>query len=183
MDHCHSDKVQGTASPLMVQTGRQSKQLNTVETNTGFIVQNYGNSMNQSNSLDEPIYTIPCRDIHQLIRVEKLQFIVKYFNSNGNPGANNESLDGPLSPVLTEPHHQLITILDNFDIKARFLNREELAGCSTFPRDYFSHKDLKLSGKKAIEMIGNAVPPKWAKKLFAPTLLNVMKYKLSKKSA
>ena len=177
MDHCHSDKFQDTNEPLGVQTSRQNKQLTTVETDTSFIVQNYGNSMEQSNSLDEAIYTIPCRDIHQLIRVEKMQFIVKYFNSNGNPGANNESLDGPLSPILTEPHHQLITILDNFDIKARFLNREELAGCSTFPRDYFSHKDLKLSGKKAIEMIGNAVPPKWAKKLFEPTIGNLMEYK------
>jgi DNA (cytosine-5)-methyltransferase 1 len=177
MDHCHSDKFQDTTSPLGAQTTRQTKQLTTIEIDGSFIVQNYGKSMGQSNNLDEAIYTIPCRDVHQLIRVEKMQFIVKYFNSNGNPGANNESLEGPLSTVLTEPHHQLITILDNFDIKARFLNREELAACSTFPRDYFSHKELKLSGKKAIQMIGNAVPPKWAKKLFKPTIENLIEYK------
>lgn len=177
MDHCHSDKYQDFGEPLGVQTTRQTKQMVNVDIDNIFITQYYGGSI-QSNSLDEPINTIPCRDTHQLIRIEKIQFIAKYFNSNGNPGANTESLDGPLSPILTEFKHQLITILDKFDIKARFLNKEELASCSTFPRDYFSHPALKLSQKSAIELIGNAVPPLWAKVLIEPNLATIQEYKL-----
>jgi DNA (cytosine-5)-methyltransferase 1 len=176
MDHCHSDKHQSVDEPLGPQTTRQSKQLVSIEQDDSFIAQYYGGSI-QSNSLDEPINTIPCRDTHQLLRIEKMQFIAKYFNNWNNPESQNESLDGPLSTILTTNKHQLITILDNFDIKARFLTAEELAGCSTFPRDYFSHPELKLSQKSAIELIGNAVPPKWAKVLIGPNVNAIKRYK------
>lgn len=176
MDHCHSDKHQDLSEPLGIQTTRQTKQLVNVEVYDTFITQYYGGSI-QSNSLDEPINTIPCRDTHQLIRIEKIQFITKYFNNWDNPESQTQSLDDPLTTVLSKNKHQLITILDNFDIKARFLNKEELAACSTFPRDYFSHPELKLSQKSAIQLIGNAVPPKWAEVLIAPNIQTIQEYK------
>jgi DNA (cytosine-5)-methyltransferase 1 len=182
MDHCHSDKLQSLNEPLGIQTTRQTKQLVNIDLEEPFITQYYGGSI-QSNNLDEPINTIPCRDTHQLIRVEKMQFIAKYFNNWNNPELSTESLNDPLSAVLGTNKHQLITILDDFDIKARFLNKEELAGCSTFPRDYFSHPELKLSEKSAIQLIGNAVPPKWAKVLIGPNVRSILEYKLRMEAA
>lgn len=174
MDHCHSDKIQSLDEPLDVQTTQQSKRI--VEVEDPFIVQYYGGSV-QSNCLDEPINTISCRDTHQLIRIEKMQFIAKYFNAWDNPESTSESLSGPISTILGKNKHALITILDNFDIKARFLTAEELASCSTFPRDYFSHPELKLSQKAAIELIGNAVPPEWGYVLIKPNVKSIMEYK------
>jgi len=183
MDHCHSDKLQSLDEPLQVQTTRQTKQLVNLDLEDDFfIAQYYGGSI-QSNNLDEPINTIPCRDVHQLLRVEKLQFIAMYFNSNGFPERNTYSLNEPLPPVMSEPKHQLITLLDNFDIKARFLRADELAACTTFPRDYFAHKELKLSQKNAIRLIGNAVPPMWAKVLLKPNISSIQQYKLARLSA
>lgn len=176
MDHCHSDKHQSLDEPLQVQTTRQTKQLVNIEIDEPFVTQYYGGSI-QSNTLDEPLNTIPCRDTHQLVRVEKMQFIAKYFNAWNNPESQSESLDDPLSSILSVNKHQLITILDDFDIKARFLRADELAACSTFPRDYFSHPDLKLSQKDAIKLIGNAVPPEWAEKLLRPNIESIIRYK------
>lgn len=172
MDHCHSDHFNKIDEPLSPQLTRQTKQKVTVD---NFIVQYYGNIQHQS--IDQPLNTVPCRDIHQLVRLEKLQFIVQYFNSNGNPGRNTQTLDEPLSPVMTKSKHQLVTILDGFDIKVRFLDAEELAGCSSFPPGYFTHPDLKLSQKNAIVLIGNAVPPKWATNFVRHNVGAIMKYK------
>lgn len=176
MDHCHSDKVQDLSEPLGVQTTRQTKQLVNCEVDDSFITQYYGGSI-QSNNLDEPINTISCRDTHQLIRLEKMQFLALYFNAWDNPESQTQSLDSPLSTVLTTNKHQLITVLDKFDIKARFLRADELAACSTFPRDYFNHSELKLSQKSAVELIGNAIPPKWAKVIVGPNVASILDYK------
>src|SRR5690606_21790669 len=107
----------------------------------------------------------------------KLQFITQYFNSNGNPGRNIQTLDEPLSPVMTEFKHQLVTILDGFDIKVRFLEAEELGGCSSFAPGYFTRPELKLSQKNAITLIGNAVPPKWATNFVGHNANAIKKYK------
>lgn len=112
-----------------------------------------------------------------------MQFIALYNNSNGNPGANIQSIEKPLSPILSEPKHQLVTLLEGFDIKVRFLNREELAEISSFQRDYFSRPGLKLSHKKAIKLIGNAVPPEWFFKILSHNIETVLDYKLKSKSA
>lgn len=179
MDYCRTDNFNKLSEPLKPVLTRQTKQIVSIE---NFLCQVYGGS-NQSQTLDAPINTVPCRDVHQLIRLEKIQFIARTFNSNGNPGYNVQSLEEPLTAVLQNNKHQLITFLDNFDIKARFLTKEELAACSTFPKDYFSKPELKLSHKKAIKLIGNAVPPKWATLLMAPNVANMINYKLQKKSA
>lgn len=180
MEHCHSDKWQALEEPLGVQTGRQSKQL--VNIDGEFITQYYGGSI-QSNSLDEPINAVTGRDTHQIIRVEKMQFIAKYFNSAGRPDTQNQSIDEPIGTILGVNKHQLITLLDNFDIKARFLTESELASCMTFPSDYFNRPGLKLSQKDAIRLIGNAVPPEWGEILQKLNVQSILKYKREKTAA
>jgi len=151
-DYCRADLYQKTDKPLKTQLTWQTKTLVSIE---HLLLQYYG-SMN-GQTLDEPIKTIVCRDLHQLIRIEKMQFIAKYMNSNGNPQSNLQTIDKPLSTIMTREKHQLVTLLDNFDIKARFLSAEELAALTTFPRDYFKREGLKISNKNAIKMIGNAL--------------------------
>lgn len=196
-DHCHTDNYQSLDEPMRPQLTWQTKTLVRLEKlefleeffsdldnmlskeedeSNALIVQHYGGSI-QSNGLSDPLPTAVCRDVHMLVRLEKLQFLVQYFNSNGNPEYNNQSLDEPLSTVLTKQKHALITLLDNFDIKVRFLRAHELAGISTFPVDYFSHKELKLSQKDAIVLIGNAVPPKWGTILIKPNVPAILAYK------
>lgn len=175
-DYCRSDSYQKIDRPLKTQLTRQTKRIVSVD---HILCQYYGSL--QAQSLDEPINTIVCRDIHQLVRVEKMQFIAKYMNSNGNPQFNIQSIEDPLSTVMTKNKHQLITLLDNFDIKARFLTAAELASCTTFPRDYFDRPGLKVSGKNAIKMIGNAVPPKWAEIIMGANVDNIKTYKANLK--
>lgn len=179
MDYCRSDNYNGLNDPLNPQLTRQTKQFVSV---VHYLCQFYGGS-DQTQTIDTPINTINCKDRHQLIRLEKFQFIAKYFNSNGKPEYSVQSLDDPLSTILGNNKHQLITLLDDFDIKARFLRPDELAGCSTFPSDYFSHPDLKLSHKDAVKLIGNAVPPEWAKVLLSPNLNKIKEYKSARLSA
>lgn len=177
-DHCRVDFWQSIDEPLRSQLTRQTKTLITIEQ---FVVQYYGTIQNQS--IESPLNTITCVDGHQLVTIEKMQFIALYNNSNGNPGANIQSIEKPLSPILSEPKHQLVTLLEGFDIKVRFLNREELAEISSFQRDYFSRPGLKLSHKKAIKLIGNAVPPEWFFKILSHNIETVLDYKLKSKSA
>lgn len=172
-DHCHVDYIDTVDKPLRTQTTRQTKQIATVETN--FLCSYYKTI--QVQSIEKPIATIPTKDRHQLITIEKLQFISKYFNSNGNPGANVESIEKPLSAVMTEQKHQLITMLENFDIKARFLRPDELARCTTFKEGYFDQPGLKLSAKSAVKLIGNAVPPLWTTVLMSHNLNAMLKFK------
>jgi DNA (cytosine-5)-methyltransferase 1 len=179
MDHCHTDNFNLLEDPLNPQLTRQTKQFVAVNS---FLCQYYGGS-DQVQSLDVPINTVQCRDTHQLVRLEKIQFIAKYFNCNGKPEYSSQSLDDPLSSVLGSNKHQLITLLDEFDIKARFLRPDELAGCSTFEKGYFAHPELKLSHKNAVKLIGNAVPPKWAKVLVGPNVECIKQYKLRVKVA
>lgn len=133
MDHCHTDHFNKLEEPLRPQLTRQTKQKITIEP---FLCQYYGQV--QTQDLEMPPNTIVSRDFHQIIRIEKLQFIVKYFNSNGNPERNIESIEDLNSPIITEFKHQIITLLDGFDIKARILNAEELAGCSSYEPGYFT---------------------------------------------
>jgi len=175
-DHCHIDTFQTLEKPLKTQLTWQTKTKVTMDVPQNFLVQYYGQI--QTSKLEDPLPTCTTKDRHQLIRLEKIQFITKYFNSNGNPGANIQSIDKPLSTVMTDFKHQLITILDDFDIKARFLRAEELAGCSSFPKDYFKQPGLKLSEKDAVRLIGNAVPPDWATILMSHNLKSMVDYKL-----
>lgn len=171
-DHCHTDNYHDLDEPMNPQLTRQTKQL------VQFISQYYGGS-DQTQSVEDPLNTVTCKDRHQLdtVLLEKVQFIAHYFNGNGSPESQHQSLESPLNAVLTNNKAALISILEGFDIKTRFLNREELASCMTFPRDYYSKPGLKLSNKAAVKMIGNAVPPEWAKLLIAPIIPEIRAYK------
>jgi DNA (cytosine-5)-methyltransferase 1 len=177
-DYCHQDFFQTPEDPLRPQLCRQTKQLITVDQ---FITQYYGTI--QTQSLENSLNTIPCRDIHQLVTIEKIQFICEYYGGFGNPISTVKSLDKPLTPILSEPKHQLVTFLSEFDVKARFLTSEELAEISTFPRDFFNRDGLKLSHKNAIKLIGNAVPPEWFYKILSHNIEPILDYKLKRKSA
>lgn len=177
-DHCQGDFYQTPDEPLRPQLTRQTKQLVTVEQ---FVTQYYGTI--QVQSIETPLNTIPCVDRHQLVTLEKVQFICHYYSSGINPGVNTQSLDKPLNTIMTKPKQQLVTLLDGFDVKARFLDSEELAEISTFPRDFFSQEGLKLSHKNAVTLIGNAVPPEWFYKILAHNIGSILEYKLKVNAA
>jgi len=141
-DHCQVDNYQKIESPLMTQTTRQTKQ---------FIVAQYnskGNPGANARSLDDPAFS--------LTTTQKLQFISMYYNSSGKPETQNNSVDSPLPTITTSSNKQaLVTLLDGFDIKMRFLEPEELASITGFPDGYFDKAPTK---KQKVWLIGNAVP-------------------------
>jgi hypothetical protein len=99
---------------------------------------------------------------------EKYQFITKYFS--GVPHQKNDSIDKPLSTILTVNRHALATLLmnGNFDIRLRFLTPKELADITGFPEDYQWYG----SNKFKTWMIGNAVPILLAKVIINETKKN-----------
>lgn len=126
-----------------------------------------GNPGANTNNIDEPLKTITTE--------EKFQFITAYFNSSGNPGTQNQSIDNPLGSILTGSNKKaLVTALQNgeidFDIKMRFLHPEELSRISSFPEKYFTNPQLRLTKKEQVKLIGNAVPPEWARQIIAPVV-------------
>ncbi len=177
-DHCQVDFWQKTDEPLRSQLTRQTKQLVTVEQ---FVTQYYGTDQQQS--IDRPLHTIPCKDRHQLVTFEKYQFIAHHYSSSGKPENNVQSIQKPLNTIMGVNKAQLITLTYDFDIKARFLNSDELGEISTFPRKFFNQEGLKLSHKDAIKLIGNAVPPEWFYKILAHNIETVVEYKQKLKSA
>ncbi len=133
-----------------------------VSSRTEFVSHHFGSGGNQS--LEDPVNAITTK--------EKIQFVSAYFNSSGNPGSQNGSLDEPIGTILTSNTRALVTAIQNgwfdFDIFFRFLNPEELSELSTFERNYFTDPRLGLSKTKAIALIGKAVPPEWGLKLIQP---------------
>lgn len=166
--------------PINTLTTQERKQL--VQASINFVsVQNNsnGNPGANNHSIDSPLWTISTE--------QKFQFITAYFNSGGNPESQNQSLEHPLGSILTATNKKaLITALQNgeidFDIKMRFLEPEELGACSTFPKGYFTDPRLKLSKKEATRLIGNAVPPEWARIIIKP-VIEKLREVLSKKNA
>ena len=177
-DYCYGFTADSISKPLRTQLQRQTKMLVTTEQ---FITQYYGN--NQAQSISKPLRTQPCRDTNQLVTIEKMQFVCQYYNSNGNPEHNSQSIKKPLKPILQVNKHQLVTVLQDFDIKTRFLDAEELSEISTFPRDFFTREGLKLSHKNAISLIGNAVPPEWFYKILSHNIPAILEYKEKKLTA
>lgn len=112
-------------------------------------------------SINEPIKSITTE--------EKFQFITAYFNSNGRPETQNQSIHNPMNTILTGANKKaLVTAvkdgLIDFDIKMRFLTKEELGAIMGFPEGYFEG----LSNKKAIRLIGNSVPTGLAAAVIEP---------------
>lgn len=141
-----------------------------IDTKCQFLSPQYNsNGKPESNSIniDDPLWSITTQ--------EKFQFITAYFSSGGNQGSQNQSIESPLGAITTGTNKQaLVTALDtgqlDFDIKMRFLDPEELSRISTFPDQYFTAKPLKLTRKEQVKLIGNAVPPEWARIIIQPII-------------
>lgn len=103
---------------------------------------------------------------------EKFQFITAHFNSSGNPETQISDINSPIGAITGSTNKALVTaLLDgefDFDIKIRFLDPEELGQISTFPAGYFTNKQLGITRKQQTKLIGNAVPPLWAKMIIEP---------------
>lgn len=147
--------------PLRALTTEPKNQLVTTEAH--FISHHFGSGVNHS--LSKPLSSITTK--------EKIQFVSAYFNSSGNPGSQNQSLNAPLGTILSGTNKKaLVTAILNgevdFDISFRFLFPEELGQISTFKKGYFTNPRLRLSKTKATALIGKAVPPQWGKLLIQP---------------
>jgi len=131
-------------------------------------------------SVDEPLNAITTK--------EKIQFITAYFSSSGNQQSQNQAIDDPLGTITTSGTHQaLVSAFMNgdidFDIRMRFLDPEELAQISTFPAGYFTNKQLGLTRKQQTKLIGNAVPPEWARLIIEPVVKALNEFIVSKQEA
>jgi DNA (cytosine-5)-methyltransferase 1 len=131
-------------------------------------------------SVNEPLNAITTK--------EKIQFITAYFSSSGNQQSQNQAIDDPLGTITTSGTHQaLVSVFMNgdidFDIRMRFLDPEELAQISTFPAGYFTNKQLGLTRKQQTKLIGNAVPPEWARLIIEPVVKALNEFIVSKQEA
>jgi len=173
-DYCQGadiyDNINGPMSPQLTW---QTKHFITLEKKF-MSVQNNSNGNPDANnfSIDEPCWATTV--------TEKFQFISSYFNSSNGPETQNQDLESPLNAVLTATNKKsLITAIKegklDFDIKMRFLDPEEIARITTFPEGYFTHPELKLSKKAATKLIGNAVPPEWARIIIQPVVKELTK--------
>lgn len=125
-----------------------------------------GNPENNVVNLEDPLWALSTE--------EKFQFISAYFNSSGHPETQNQDINNPLNSILGTGKQALITAIKNgqldFDIKMRFLDPEEMSRISTFPDKYFTNPRLKLTKKQQVKLIGNAVPPEWARLIIQPVI-------------
>lgn len=172
-DHCHTDNYQTLEVPLRPQLTWQSKHLVTLE-KKHFISAQYnsgGKPEANNKSIDEPLAAITTG--------EKLQFITTYFSGGGRPETQNQSLKRPLNTILTTPNKKALvtteefSALDDFDVKMRFLNQEELSTVMGFPEGYFNG----LSTKDAVKLIGNAVPVQLATVVLRPVIEDIYSMK------
>jgi DNA (cytosine-5)-methyltransferase 1 len=184
--------IEGPANAI---TCQNSKHL--VSVKGQFMSQAYGSYhkdgriQSHATNLDDPLNTVTTVNRNSLVTcqmdIEKSQFISNFFNSSGNPGTNNKSLDDPLNSIMTNNKSAIITAIKNgnfdFDIKMRFLTPEELSRISTFPPKYFTDPRLKLTIKEQTKLIGNAVPPEWARLIIQPVVEELQSILTAKKIA
>lgn len=143
--------------------------------------QNNSNGKPEANnkSIDDPL--------NSLTTDEKFQFITTYFTSGGKPESQNQSITGPLGSITAVRNkNALVTIFPgdiiDFDVKMRFLTADELGAIMGFDEGYFDHEDLKLSNKKKVEMIGNAVHTGMAEALIRSVAETMFPFSISKAS-
>ncbi len=103
-DHVQTDNYNTTDEPLNPILTRQTKQLITLE-KIQFLQDYYGRTDTATN-LDAPANTIRTENSKHLITA---QFISPQYNSNGNPAANNNSIDEPLHTITTQEKSQFIS--------------------------------------------------------------------------
>jgi len=107
-DHCWQSNFNDVEEPMKVIMTRQTKELITIVDK--LMVQHY--SGDHSSSIDQPLPTITTTD-HNSIITAKAQFLSMQYNSNGNPGVNNSSLDVPCPSISTQEKIQFITAYFN----------------------------------------------------------------------
>ena len=175
--------------PANAITTENSKHLVTITKR--FFSKYYSGDQHHAFPPEEPYHTIRTKDGTALISLnaqlvqnlhgnsedEKIQFISNYFSASRNQHTQNHNIEDPLGTITTGQNKKaLITALKqgnvyvDFDIRMRFLNPEELSLISTFPPGYFTNRQLGLSRKKQTKLIGNAVPPQWAKIIIQPVI-------------
>lgn len=171
-DYCRGDIFNHVQDPMSPQLTRQTKHLITAQ----FISKQYNSNDNpavNNQGLDEPLGSLTTQ--------EKMQFISAYFNSSNHPETQNQDIDSPLNTILTATNKKALVTVEgcnfDFDIKMRFLDPEELSRVSTFPESYFTNPELKISKKDQVKLIGNAVPPQWAKIIIEPMVRELEKVK------
>ncbi len=183
---CTAHDLNGPANAI---TTENSKHLVTITKR--FFSKYYSGDQHHAFPPEEPYHTIRTKDGTALISLnaqlvqnlhgnsedEKIQFISNYFSASGNQHTQNHNIEDPLGTITTGQNKKaLITALKqgnvyvDFDIRMRFLNPEELSLISTFPPGYFTNRQLGLSRKKQTKLIGNAVPPQWAKIIIQPVI-------------
>lgn len=165
--------------PANTITTENSKNLVTAQ----FISPQYNSRNNpgaNKSDINEPLWALSTK--------EKFQFITAYYSASGNQESQNQSIENPLNAITTGPNKQaIITALQSgeldFDIKMRFLDPEELSKISTFPDQYFTAKPLKLTRKEQVKLIGNAVPPDWARIIIQPIISELQQILSAKREA
>jgi DNA (cytosine-5)-methyltransferase 1 len=191
--------IDGPANTI---TTENSKNLITIDAK--FISKYYSGNRHYAFSPDDACHTITTVGNMAIVDL-KAKFISNQRNSNGKPEANNSNINSPLPTISTVEKTQFISAFFNqsnepstpdfeasllngdidFDIKMRFLDPEELSLISSFPPKYFSNPRLGLSRKNQTKLIGNAVPPEWARLIIQPVVedLQIALNKLNIKSA
>lgn len=177
-DHVQTDNYQTLNSPLRTQLTRQTKQL--VSFKTQFIsTQNNSGGKPEANTgfLDNPLNSVSTVPKHQFLTAsfnteqletqsEKLEFAsVIYQVACGNEATQ------PIAIIKA-------IALSIKDVRARFLHKDELGPIMGFPKGYFDH----ISNKKAIKLIGNAVPTWLAEAMLRPNMEYLKSY-LGKKAS
>lgn len=137
-DHCHTDNFHSTDEPMNPVLTRQTKQLITIDkqlmiqhysgnhaseindplpgittidhnsliTARSQFLADYYSREDTAHSLEGPANTIRCENSKHLVSTH---FISHQYNSNGNPDANNQSIDEPLNPITTGRKQQFIS--------------------------------------------------------------------------
>lgn len=100
------DNVQPLEKPLHTITTKDRHVLVTLEKMQ--FIQDHCHTDNY-HTPNDPLNPILTREMKQLVTLEKKQFISQQYNSNGNPGANNQSINEPLNAMTTKEKFQFIT--------------------------------------------------------------------------
>jgi DNA (cytosine-5)-methyltransferase 1 len=153
VDHCRQDIHHTIDEPMSPQLTWETKQLITLEKqfladyygrddtahdldgpantitcenskhliSTNFISKQFSGESHNADSVDNPLPTITTIDHNRLVTAN---FISKQYNSNGNPEANNYSIDDPLGALTTEEKNQFISTHFNSNGKPETQNQD-----------------------------------------------------------
>jgi len=120
-DHCHSDDYIHITEPLNPILSRQMKQVITIE-KIQFANDYYGR-FDTAHSLDGPLNIITTENKKNIVTTS-VKFISEQYNSNGNPEANNKSLNEPLNAITTMEKKQFISAYFNSNNKPESQNQD-----------------------------------------------------------